>query len=389
MIRYVTGSAALGENFYGYGHELSVISNNRLVWVCGQRRMGKTSLLCRVKDQAREQGWQPLFLDFTELPPEKPDGRKLLLSFLDSNKPELEKCGLKKANFNRMDPVRGFRHLLARVLEQAPGAIFLWDEAEQRLIDVEANDKGFLDDLAAGLVKETKEARKENCFHWVVGATQFVSKLSEQGSQFLLEPRFLWLPLPGLGEQDAAALLGCGQTGGWTSPLPEGVVAEAVRWSGGHPNLLQELGARLAERTRYEGARVDSKLLRACCDEVRAAPYYQKTFSDDYAKLTPTQQAVLAAVCRSSGELALPQICTETGCGLQEVQWALLSLSSYGYVYSADGVARLRFLFYRDFIPDRPPPSQTGEKALSQLRAPPPPPGAKMGKPGGPPRPPG
>ncbi len=245
MIRYIPGNPVRGEDFYDRKPQLQTIMDGGWTWVCGQRRIGKTSLLFRMEEEAPQRKMLPLFLDLTTL--ENYNGEGLFEMFLLTHGRELRKYDIRMKDFPLEHPVECFYQLVADLAEKETEAVFLWDESE-KLIEIENNDPGILNKLRARLCHLRN-------FRFIISATQLLTDLyarqSELISSFL--HTFHWMPLPVLDIEEAKALLLCEQAGGWETPLPEDVVHEAAVWSGGHPLILHELGTQLDERTQRDG----------------------------------------------------------------------------------------------------------------------------------------
>jgi hypothetical protein len=359
MIPYMLGDPARDRYFYGRARELGAALEQGWTWVCGQRRIGKSSLLLRVQDKERERGAAvPLYLDLSLVNPKKASGAELfnvLLRLHLRGETKLKDLGITPDEFKGFEPAECFRLLVERIGEQRGGVVFLWDEAE-RLIDVEERDPGFLDALRGHLQGLTG-------FRFAIAGTQLLSQLfgaDNHASSFIAT--FSWLPLGGLAEADARALFRGEHADGWLDPLPEEVVSAALQWSGGHPLMLQELGARLYHATDHHGAAAGREVHEQCLFELGADPRLERIVHDDYARFNKTQRAILDLLCDSPGGVARADLSAKIGDTRAGCEDALGFLSSYGYAFAGPTV-RLRYEFYRRFRPASP----SGEGPSAEL----------------------
>ncbi len=231
---------------------------------------------------------------------------------------------------------------MRRLLEHGSQVLFLWDEAE-RLIDVERNDPGFLESLRG-------ELHHIRDFRFVLAGTQLLfglRRLHGHCSSFLAA--FYSYSLAGLDEDAARQLFSGGKTGGWEPPLPTELVEYGIKWSGGHPLMLQALGALLEERTRYGRGRLDVQTMEECCHDLTVKPDLLRIMEDDFTILRPVQRAVLSAVCRGQKETSTTAISTTIGHSKRAVEEAAALLAHHGYI--TRNPLRLRFVFYSAMLP--------------------------------------
>lgn len=354
---YFPGVEVEGSHFYGRDHEVASVLECDWAWICGQRRMGKSSLLKQLKKEMGSRGDLPLYCNFQRLP-ETATGVTLLDTFVRSNRRELQSWGIEASQLPQESP-GGFRALVEKLAASGKRVVFLWDEAE-RLLDVEKNTPGFLGELYGELGNIGE-------LSFYLGATQTLSGLLAKGegpSEFL--KRFRWRPLAGLSSEASERLLRCSNTSDWKSPLPDKLVEDAVDWCGGQPFLLQHLGALLREEIKWEGRKGTAEILEKCRGMLVVDPILRNTLDDDYGKLTPNQQAVLSAICHAPAGHSLQDIATSTGLPEVDVADAAGFLASYGYVTWGDK-PRLRFNFYRRLLPQKPGSSQSEQRNIDRM----------------------
>jgi CHAT domain len=370
--RYTVGTAVFGPNFYGREAQLRAVRNRPWAWICGQRRMGKTSLLHRVEAEIEAQGGIPLVLSLVFIGA-KGDGKTLFAKLLEANQERLDKRpGLSRVirakEFARMGTAERFRKLVDVLRGEGHEVAFLWDEAE-RLIGVEQNDPGFLGQLLDYM-------QDVHGFRFILTATQLLAKLyrlANGSDQFLYQ--FRWVPLPGLDDQQAIQLLQCAQHDAWEPPLPLDVAIEVSRWAGCHPFILQILGTMLGEckKSVYDGSAVSLDDARSCQRALSKSPLIdlRGMFLDDYRKLTGFQQEVLRAACNERGDSGIDASTLRQAGGFSpEEASAIGFLENYGYIAIDEGGSiRLRFKFYRDFLPEESVGSDAPAEVVGRIKA--------------------
>jgi len=343
--RFVVGNPARDRYFYGRQADIEMILAQPWNWLCGQRRMGKTSVLFRLEAEALNRGWTPLFFSLAHVTPEQASGRTLFRKFLTSCRSVLQERKIDPKDFDDTDPADAFAELISRLTEPSPGwssprILFLWDEAE-RLIDVEANDTGFLERL------RSLEAFER--FGFVLAATQLLSGLfGREGHCSPFLTGFRWRPVGPLEADEARALLSAERTGGWKTPPPPDVLEAMIEWSGGHPYVLQEAGFQLEERFRRGLAPFDITEWQAA---VLANQLIREIFRDDFIKLTITQQEVLSMLCRRPEQLSAEDLSRSIDRPVEQVEEACDFLNNYGYIRRRQAY-ELRFGFYRRMAVD-------------------------------------
>lgn len=360
MDHYVVGLPAKGDNFYGRERELQIIMRQPWIWVCGQRRMGKTSLLYRAQESFEQLGYFTLFCDLAFMHEMKASGAELFTCIIRINQKKLEQVGITLDDFGEMAYADSYRELLLRLRDKGHKVAFLWDEAE-RLVNVEKNDRGFLERLRSQLVGFDD-------FHFAIAATQGLTELfayKGRCSNFLAT--FRWLPLNGLEQDDSRNLFNCEHTHGWLDPLPEKIVEQAVQWAGGHPLILQELGSEIANRTGFDSRLVSNELVDECSKKIVVNPQLKWIIEDDFAKLTHPQQAVLKIIFMNFKTYSYNEIHTLIDSSPREANESISFLNSYGYITISTSI-RLRFLFYPQFLSENFYSSASNTHRVSRIR---------------------
>jgi len=344
--RFKIGTIVRTPFFYGRASELKTVLAHSWTWICGQRRVGKSSLLCRLEAEATMLGWAPLGFSLAYLDPRKATGRVLFDKMFFDNRRALMPHGLRQDQFETLDAEAAFKELAIALLEKVPEVMFLWDEAET-LIDLEQNDPGFLDRLLAAV-------GGIDGVRFVFAGTQLLTGLygrRARCSEFL--GAFRWLPLGPLKKDEGISLLQAEQTGGWGRPLDAELVEQVENWCGGHPFLLQHAGALLEEKCRDDGynRRPGLDTFDECRRELGQHAALRAIMADDFTKLTPAQQSVLSAACRRPEGVSHTDIAQVSLRSPEEIESAVAFLEPYGYLHVGEPV-RLRFLFYRSMLPN-------------------------------------
>ncbi len=346
MSRYILGKPARNHYFYDYETPIERIVKGRdWTWLCGQRRMGKTSILRKLEKEYNKAGFTPLYYDLSKLREKEISGEKLFAEFFDYHEDlfidEFEIEDEKLAD----NPAKCFSKLVKKIKRKTgETVIFLWDEAE-RLIDLENNDSGFLETLRAHIYDIDD-------FQMIIAGTQRLSELfGLDGRCSSFVSMFNWIPIDGLNEAASRELLCCTQTGGWVSPIPESILEQAVQWCGGHPFILQYLVRQIEDETGGEGKKTTEEVIRACFADLVKNQSLKNIFSDDYVKLTPVQQKILSIACEDGENLSLDKIALESGWSGKEVEEGVEFLSNYGYLSWGEPI-KLKYEFYRKMISD-------------------------------------
>src|SRR5262249_37338781 len=82
---FIVGDPAQGEAFYGRERELDAVLHQPWAWICGQRRSGKTSMLLRLEQEAKERAWVPLYFALEVVGERESNGHILFQRFFRAN----------------------------------------------------------------------------------------------------------------------------------------------------------------------------------------------------------------------------------------------------------------------------------------------------------------
>jgi len=146
-VPYVVGQWVRGPQFYGRGRELeTLLARERgAVWVCGLRRIGKTSLLRQLELLAGERGRLPLFWDLQGVDDAAELAFGLEDALLDAEE-ALAAHGIDAADFEGRDLAGSLRGLLAALEERHLPLLLLCDEADE-LVSLAATHPGIVSAL--------------------------------------------------------------------------------------------------------------------------------------------------------------------------------------------------------------------------------------------------
>src|SRR5262245_37899742 len=135
---FFPGSVVEGVHFYGRRDNIDRVLACDWAWICGQRRMGKTSLLKRILRDVTERGDVPLYLDLSVIGDQAIGGSAILDALLRSNRRALANVGAPLEGSRSGSWDEAFARLAQDIAATGKSAVFLWDEAE-KLLPAERN----------------------------------------------------------------------------------------------------------------------------------------------------------------------------------------------------------------------------------------------------------
>ena len=358
IIPFIRGGAVRGNSFYGRRFELHrMLESPEWIWVCGQRRIGKTSILLRLADLLRQNGGIALFFDLSALSHGQTNSEIFLEEFLSEHSArEFQPRGIVIDRVRGKTPEHAFQALVDLLVEHAQGkpVVMLWDEGEM-LLEFEPS---FLLRLRARLSNQPS-------FRLIISASQRICDLFETAADFLHQ--FQWLPLSGLDPESAVQLLQREQTGGWHSRVASDLCESALGWSGGHPFILQLLGAELAAATQDQGEKVTLEIMKEGQTRMLANPALQRILRDDLQLLSGRQRDILGQIALHAK--GLPREFLEANFGSQgaELDQALAFLQSYGYIAGGSFI-QLKYEWYRACLCSGHTEARPPSRLLNQIR---------------------
>jgi AAA domain len=276
---YTVGGVVRGPHFYGRSALIATLlnSNDRSVWVVGNRRIGKTSLLRQLEGLANAEGRVAFHINL--------EGADTLAdlseSFLDDmdDSDRLARLGLAVGDLQGKSPPAIMRMLDRRARERGLEVLVLLDETEALIRIAQREGDDILKDLR-------REMQRSEMLRVVMVATKRLAALNDlcrdwDTSPFLfgVVPRYL-----GRLERDEALAL-IRQSQARTPQLVDDAVAEAViATTDGHPYLTQWLCDRLWSPA---GLRAPTN------DDLVPDTSLIDMFQVDYNHLAPTERRIL------------------------------------------------------------------------------------------------
>ncbi|HEU5099809.1 MAG TPA: AAA family ATPase [Roseiflexaceae bacterium] len=277
---YTVGGPVRGPHFYGRGALIQVIldGNDRAIWVVGNRRIGKTSLLRRLEDLGTVDG-RVAFLISMEAADTVADLAQCFLDDIETGDDRLARLGLAIGDLQGKTPSAIMRLLDRRGRERGVEVLLLLDEAEALIGIAEREGDDILKDLR-------REMQRSEALRVVMTATKRLAALNDlcrgwDTSPFLygVKPRYLGR----LEHEEALALIRQSQSP--TPPLIADGIADAVlAATDGHPFLTQWLCDRLWS---------DGVLRPLVADDLIPDSNLVNLFQLDYNYLAPVERRIL------------------------------------------------------------------------------------------------
>lgn len=315
---YTTGGWVRGHEHYGRETLIAHIleSDNDAVWVVGNRRMGKTSLLRQLELlAAASAAYVPLFWDL-QGSSSLEDLKAELIYAVEDEAERFDPLLIDPAELGRRSVIDALRGLRRQVRNSGQRLLLLCDEAEALLAIAEADPKGL-----AGLRKVFLSA---GGLRVVLASTKVLSQVNTLTGDWETSP-FLFgfglRNLAGLDDAATAALIRQAQ-----DPVPvrvsDELVAEISRLTGNHPYLTQVLCSRLF---------VESGELRPIEPaDLALDSTLRDYFQNDYRWMSAGERHVLLSIAR--GQRTAEAIAADTGLALAVVQ---------DFVYSQDRLGKI------------------------------------------------
>lgn len=320
---YTVGGPVRGPHFYGREALIHAIldGNDRAIWVVGNRRIGKTSLLRRLEDLGTVDG-RVAFLISMEAADTVADLAQCFLDDIETGDDRLARLGLRIGDLQGKTPNAMMRLLDRRGRERGVEVLLLLDEAEALIGIAEREGDDILKDLR-------REMQRSEALRVVMTATKRLAALNDlcrgwDTSPFLygVMPRYL-----GRLEQDEALAL-IRQSQSAAPPIVADGIAEAVlAATDGHPFLTQWLCDRLWS---------DGVLRPLVADDLIPDSNLVNLFQLDYNYLAPVERRILR--CLSFVEsLDEPGLMGQLGVTMADIQlrYLIQSLVQLCYVRRA------------------------------------------------------
>lgn len=316
---YTTGGWVSGREHYGRETLLAHIleSDNDAVWVVGNRRMGKTSLLRQLELlAATSDAYVPLFWDM-QGSSNLEDLKAELLYAVEDEGERFDALFVDLQELSRRNAVGVLRGLRRQARSGGKSLLLLCDEAEALLRVAEEDPKGL-----AGLRKVFLSA---GGLRVVLASTKVLSRINGLTQDWETSP-FLFgfglRNLTGLDERATAALIRQAQ-----DPVPVRVSDQQVQQisglTGNHPYLTQVLCSRLFVET--------GELHPIAPEDLALDGTLTDYFQNDYRWMSAGERHVLLSI--AGGHRTVEAIAEDTGLALAVVQ---------DFVYSQDRLGKIR-----------------------------------------------
>jgi AAA domain len=321
---YTMGGVVRGPNFYGRGALIDALleGNDRAVWVIGNRRIGKTSLLCQIEGLANANGRVAFHINL-EGSDTLADLSASFLDDMDDGDDRLARLGLTTAELQGKLPPAIMRALDRRARERGIEVLLLLDEAEALIRIAEREGDDILKDLR-------REMQRSEALRVVMVGTKRLAALNDicrswDTSPFLygVTPRYL-----GRLEHDETLAL-IRQSQSLSPQLVNDAAAEAIlAATDGHPFLTQWLCDRLWSPG---GLRAPTP------DDVIPDTNLMNLFQLDYRHLAPIERRILRCLAYVEA-LDEAGIMEQLGVAIAEVQlrYLLQALEQLCYVRRHD-----------------------------------------------------
>lgn len=277
---YTVGGPVRGVHFHGRAALIQTIldGNDRSIWVVGNRRIGKTSLLLRLEQLGSGDG-RVAFMISLEAADNVADLAQCFLDDIETSDDRLARLGLKIGDLQGKTPQAMMRLLDRRGREHGIEVLLLLDEAEALIGIAERDGDDILKDLR-------REMQRSEALRVVMTATKRLAELNDLSrdwdtSPFLygVTPRYLGR----LERDDALALVR--QTQSLAPPsVPIGVAEAVLAATDGHPFLTQWL----CDRLWLAGA-----LRLPAADDLIPDANLINLFQLDYNYLAPVERRIL------------------------------------------------------------------------------------------------
>lgn len=317
---YITGGWVSGHEHYGRETLIAHIleSENDAVWLVGNRRMGKTSLLRQLEFlSASAQAYVPLFWDMQGSTTTEDLAAELLYAVED----EGERFAPLMVDFDRLrqlDAVGIIRLLRRQARNAGKRLLLLCDEAEALLNLVETAPQ-----TLASLRKVLLSA---NGLRVVLASTKVLSRINALSDTWETSPFLFGFGLRNLAPLDDASTAALIRHS--LDPVPVRVSDEQVKQiseaTGNHPFLTQVLCYRLFVDTTGE-------LRPLTPEDLYLDSSLIDYFQNDFRWLSPGERQVLLSVAAGNSDVAA--ICEDTELPPQVVE---------DFVYSQERLGQIR-----------------------------------------------
>jgi len=321
---YIVGGWVRGLHHYGRETLIDHLLHSPAdaVWVIGNRRMGKTSLLRQLEYLTlADNTYVPLYQDmegcstFAEL-------SQRLVHAVEDVLERFQPLGLDLKELEGRDLPGQLRLLRQRVHRVERKVLLLWDEAEVLILAGQENPR-----MLALLRAELQQG---SGLRVIMASTRALSRLNDLCRDWDTSPFLFGFGLRNLFSLNPAAaeaLIRQAQSPQRVEVAPE-LVQEIRRHTNDHPYLIQYLCQRLFEE--------EGRLRPITPSDLVPTDMLAHFFEIDYRHLTAFEQAILRQIAAYGAvdEVALQRV---TGIGLSQLRAFLFGLTKLGYLQEGDG----------------------------------------------------
>lgn len=307
---YKVGGPVRPGEFYGRGELLETLLERRqqCIYLVGNRMVGKTSVLHRLKAKAQEARYMAIFLD------------------LQATRGEWRLIGAKLRD--ALAGVPGVAARLSPDLDFVDGVKQLQDADHDTLLLIDEGDI-LLKQPQAELARLRAALFEPGRLRTIVAATKQLARLSDPSAAWIGSPfLFGFCPhyISPLEHTDALALMRQSNNGGREVRVGDDLGNEIAELTGNHPYLLQRVCSRLF---------CDDGTLRPLTDaDMVLEEMVTVLFETDYLSLSQDERRVLDVV-RSAGRATAEAISMELRIEIASLRGYLLNLKSLGYLRTA------------------------------------------------------
>lgn len=317
---YVTGSWVSGPEHYGRDGSLAHVLDgpNNAIWIVGNRRMGKTSLLRQLEHLTADSHiYVPLYWDLQGSSSLDELGEELIYAIEDEEE-RFNKLVVDVGLLRNWDAVGALR-LLRRYARAADRTLLLLCDEAEALLNVARTDP-------EGLARLRKVMQTGNGLRVVMTSTKILSKINELDANWHTSPflfGFGMLNLTGLDHESTVGLIRQTQDD-MAVTVSDELVQQIMQASNNHPYLTQVLCSRLFI--------ANDGYLRPMTDaDLAVDPALQVYFENDFRWLSPGERQTLLSVARGNHDIA--SIAEETG---------LQAAAIDGFIFSLERLSQLR-----------------------------------------------
>ena len=322
---YIVGNYVVGPRHYGRHRVIDYLLNagDDAVWVVGNRRMGKTSLLRQIEllTATTDNLYVPVFWDVQGCETAADLARELYYAFEDAE-PRLSRLGVDLAAVEEAD-VRELLRVLRRAASAAGRkALLLIDESEA-FIRVGRNDP-------AELQRLRKALQEGQALRVIMTSTKALAEINDVGDDWETSPFLFGFALCNLWEMDWASSRDLVRQAQSVEPVQatDQVIETICDYTNRHPYLMQVLCQRLWEE--------DNRLREPTEADLAVDDMLAGFCHIDFRHLAPMERQIVLTVSQH-GMLTGTELPATLGQSAEQVRPFVYSLLKLGYLRQVYG----------------------------------------------------